>query len=98
MLLIFFLFSISERQAEAVVNENLPVKFSVSLGADKKAPDHSTLTLFRNRLIENLAAKAYEELFDEIIIIAMEKGVDFGRLQAVGNVHIFIRLQRSGKL
>ena len=92
MLLIFFLFSISQRQAEAVVNENLLVKTSVSLGADKEAPDHSTLTLFRNRLIENLGAKAYEELFDEIIIVATEKGVDFGRLQAVGNVHIFIRL------
>jgi IS5 family transposase len=87
MLLVSFLFSISERQTEEVVNENLPVKFFVGLGVAEKAPDHSTLTLFKNRLIENSGAKAYEELFDEMIIIAMEKGIKFGRIQVVDSVH-----------
>ena len=87
MLLISFLFSISERQTEEVVNENLPVKFFVGLGVDEKAPDHSTLTLFKNRLVENCGIKAYEQLFNEIIIIAQEKGIRFGKLQVVDSVH-----------
>lgn len=40
-----------------------------------------------NRLIENCGINAYEELFDDIIIIAMEKGVNFGRLQVVDSVN-----------
>jgi len=87
MLLISYLYSISERQTEVVVNENLPVKFFVGLGADEKAPDHSTLTWFKNRLIESRGAKVYEELFDEIILVAMEKRVKFGKLQIVDSVH-----------
>ena len=48
-----FLANISERQTEDVVNENRPAKCFVGLGVNEKAPDHSTLTLFKNRLIGN---------------------------------------------
>lgn len=44
MLLISYLYNISERQAEVVVNENLAMKFFVGLGVDEKAPDHSIST------------------------------------------------------
>ena len=87
MLLVSYLYNISERQTEVVVNENLPTKFFVGLGVNEKSPDHSTLTLFKNRLIENRGIKVYEELFNEIIIIAMEKGVKFGRIQVIDSVH-----------
>jgi IS5 family transposase len=87
MLLISYLYNISERQTEVVANENLPVKFFIGLGVDEKAPDHSTLTWFKNRVIQNAGIKAYEELFNEIIMIAMEKGVKFGKLQIVDSVH-----------
>lgn len=87
MLLVSYLYNISERQTEVVVNENLPVKFFVGLGVDQKAPDHSTLTWFKDRIIQNAGIKAYEELFDEIIIIAIEKGVKFGKLQIIDSVH-----------
>ena len=70
-----------------MANDSLSISFFLGLGADEKAPDHSTLTLFKNRLINNAGAKAYEELFNEIIIIAMEKGVKFGKLQVVDSVH-----------
>jgi transposase, IS5 family len=88
MLLISYVYNISERQTEAVVNENLPVKFFVGLAVDKKSPDHSTLTWFKDRLIENAGLRAYEELFDEIIKIAKGKGVKFGQLQIVDSVHV----------
>lgn len=88
MLLISYLYNISERQTEVVVNENLPVKFFAGLAVNEKAPDHSTLTWFKNRLLESTGIKAYEELFDEIIRIAQERGVKFGKLQIVDSVHL----------
>ena len=87
MLLICYLYNISERQVEILANDSLSISFFLGLGADEKAPDHSTLTLFKNRLINNAGAKAYEELFNEMIVIAMEKGVKFGKLQVVDSVH-----------
>jgi IS5 family transposase len=87
MLLVSYLYNISERQTEVVVNENLPTKFFVGLGVNKKSPDHATLTLFKNRLIENRGIKVYEELFNEIIIIALEKGIKFGKIQVIDSVH-----------
>lgn len=87
MLLVSYLYDISERQTEILANDSLSIGFFLRLGADEKAPDHSTLTLFKNRLINNTGVKAYEELFNEIILMAMEKGVKFGKLQVVDSVH-----------
>jgi transposase len=46
--LLAYLSNLSERQAEVYVNENLPAKFFVGLAIDQKAPDYSTLTVFRD--------------------------------------------------
>jgi len=62
--------------------------------------------LFKNRLIESAGIRAYEELFDEIIKIAQQKEVKFGRLQVVDSVHLVADVnidkdkqpQREGKL
>lgn len=88
MLLLSYLYDVSERQVEMLANDSLSIGFFLGLGADEKAPDHSTLTLFKNRLIQNGGKRAYEELFDEIIRIAQEKGVEFGKLQVVDSVHV----------
>ena len=87
MLLLSYLYDVSERQVEILANDSLSIGFFLGLGADEKAPDHSTLTLFKSRLINNAGTKAYEELFNEIIIMAIEKGVKFGKLQVVDSVH-----------
>jgi IS5 family transposase len=88
MLLLSYLWSVSERMVEELANDSLSIGLFLGLGADEKAPDHSTLTWFKNRLIENVGVKAYEELFDEIIHIAQEKGIKFGKLQIVDSVHL----------
>ncbi len=88
MRLLSYLFSISERQTEELANDSLSAKYFVGLAANKRAPDHSTLTVFKERLADNGGAKAYEELFNEIIKIAKEKGVRFGKLQIVDSVHL----------
>jgi len=64
-----------------LANDSLSIGLFLGPGADEKAPDHSTLTLFKNRLTQNAGLKAYEELFDEIIKRARVRGVKFGRPQ-----------------
>ena len=88
MLLLSYLWNVSERMIEVLANDSLSIGLFLGLGADEKAPDHSTLTLFKNRLVENAGLKVYEELFDEIIRVAQEKGVKFGQLQVVDSVHL----------
>jgi IS5 family transposase len=88
MLLLCYLWNISERMIEVTANDSLSIGLFLEIGADEKVPDHSTLTLFKNRLMEKAGLKVYEELFNEIIKIAQEKGVKFGKLQIVDSVHL----------
>ena len=85
--LIAFLYNLSERQVEVYINENLPAKYFVGLAVDQKAPDHSTLTVFRERLLRRGKLKVFEEMLAEIIQIAQEKGVQFGSIQIADSVH-----------
>ncbi|MGC8836983.1 MAG: transposase [Anaerolineae bacterium] len=87
MLLLAFLYDLSERQTEQMVNEHIPMKFFVGLAVDEKAPDHSTLTAFKARLKANGGAEALEEILREIVRVAQEKGVVFGSVQVVDSVH-----------
>ena len=88
ILLLSYLWNVSERMTEVLANDSLSIGLFLGLGADEKAPDHSTLTLFKNRLVENADLRAYEELFDEIIKIATVRGVKFGQFQVVDSVHL----------
>ena len=88
MLLLSYLWNVSERMIEVLANDSLSIGLFLGLGADESSPDHSTLTLFKNRLVENAGLIAYEELFDEIIKIARVRGVKFGQLQVVDSVHL----------
>jgi len=49
------------------INENLPAKFFVGLAVDQQAPDHSTLTVYRERLIQRGKLKVFEEMLEEIV-------------------------------
>jgi IS5 family transposase len=85
--LIAYLYNLSERQVEVYINENLPAKFFIGLAVDQKAPDHSTLTVFRERLIERGKLKVFEEILEEIVQIARDSGVQFGAIQIIDSVH-----------
>lgn len=84
--LISYRYNLTERQVEVYVNENLPAKYFVGLAVDEKAPDHSTLTVFRERLIQRGKLKV-EEMLAEIVQIALQKGIKFGSIQIVDSVH-----------
>ena len=49
-LLISYLYDLSERRTEVYLNENLPAKWFAGLAIDQKAPDHPTLSVYRERL------------------------------------------------
>jgi len=87
MEIIAYLYNLSERQVEVYVNETLPAKFFVGLGVDQKAPDHSTLTVFRERLIKRGKLQIFEELLADIVQMALQQGIQFGSIQIVDSVH-----------
>jgi len=87
MELIAYLYNLTERQVEVYLNENLPAKYFVGLAADQSAPDHSTLTVFRERLIQRGKLKVFEGMLEEIVKIALQSGIQFGSIQIVDSVH-----------
>ncbi len=87
MELIAYLYHLTERQVEVYINENLPAKYFVGLAVDQPAPDHSTLSVFRERLVKRGRQKIFDELLEEIVQIALNKGIRFGAIQIVDSVH-----------
>lgn len=88
MLLVSYLYGISERQTEELCNDSLSVKCFLGLAADERAPDHATLTLFKNRLVAKERGRTFKGLFQEILKTAQSKGIKFGRIQVVDSTHI----------
>lgn len=84
MLLVSYLYHVSERQVEELANDTLSVKCFLGLAVDEKAPDHSTLTVFKQRLLQGGGVGAYEQLFQGIVGLAKEKGVEFGKAPGGG--------------
>ena len=87
MLPISYLYGLSQRQTELMVNDSFSFKFFLGLALDEKAPDHSTWTAFKARLIANRRGEKLQELLAEIIKIAKEKGIQLGTIQVMDSVH-----------
>lgn len=87
MLLVAYMYNVSERQTEELVRYFLPAKEFVGLGVDDLPPDHSTLTVFKNRLLKRSGQKAVESLFNEILRQAKKQGIRLGRTQLIDSTH-----------
>jgi IS5 family transposase len=89
MLLVAYLYGLSERQVESYVMDSLAARYFLGLAADEAVPDHSTLSVFRQRIIDHPrgGVKVFEELFGRVVQIAREKGIEFGRIQVVDSTH-----------
>ena len=87
MLLLSYLYNLSERQTEEFANENLTARYFLGLVGHQSAPDHSTLTVFKQRIINKEGAKAFEGRFKRIVRLAKDKGIQFGRIQVVDATH-----------
>ena len=87
MLVMAYLYDLSERNTEAYVNDSLSAKWFLGLAVDEAAPDHSTLTAFKRRILERGGERCLQELLEEIIRQAAAAGVVFGTIQVVDSTH-----------
>lgn len=87
MLLLSYLYNLSERQTEEFANENMPARYFLGLAGNQSAPDHSTLTVFKQRIIQKEGAEAFEARLWHIIRLARDKGISFGQIQVVDATH-----------
>ena len=87
MLLIAYLYKLSERQTESFVSDSLAARYFLGLAANEPAPDHSSLSVFRERIVTKGGTAAFEDLFRRVVVMADEKGVKFGRIQVVDATH-----------
>jgi IS5 family transposase len=87
MLVLSYLYDLSERQTETYVNDSLSAKWFLGLAVDEAAPDHSTLTAFKRRIEAGGGERCMRELLEEIVRQAIEAGVVFGSIQVVDSTH-----------
>jgi transposase len=83
MLLLSYLYDLSERRTEAFVNDSLSAKYFLGLAIDEPAPDHSTLTAFKRRIARRGDEGLLEELLAEVVRSARGQGVAFGSIRVV---------------
>lgn len=84
MCLISYLYDISDRRLEDEINYNIVYKWFVGLDIDQKAPDHSTMTRFRDRLGE----EGFRLLFNRIVEMAGAKGLINERLTIIDSTDV----------
>jgi len=88
MLLLAFLYNRSEREIVNECNQNLVFKYFLGLEVDDTAPDHSTLSRFRDRLgVEDFTA-----IFNKIVELARENGVVSDQLDIVDSTHMQVNV------
>ncbi len=105
MMVVSYLYNLSERQTEAYINDSISAKCFLGLAVDEPAPDHSTLTRFKERIVKLGREAVLEELLAGIVLQAQEKGVEFGTIQVVDSTHTIAnvntlkdkRRQKKGK-
>lgn len=87
MLLVGYLYGIrSERRLEQEINVNMAYKWFCGLGILEKAPDATTISVNRKRRFQgnNIA----EQIFNEILRQAIEKGLVGGKILYTDSTHI----------
>ena len=84
VLFLQFLHDVSDRDIEEHVAFNLAFKWFVGLAADSKAPDATTLSVFRDRL----GPKKFKELFNHVVAVARSKGVVSDKLHIVDSTDV----------
>lgn len=84
ILFLAFLHNASLREIEEQINDRLSFKWFLGLAVNDFAPDHSTLTVFRDRLEE----KTFKEIFNRIVGQAKAKGLIHERLKIIDSTDI----------
>ncbi len=79
MIYLQFMFNISDRDIEEQVRYNMVYKWFIGLSAEELPPDHSTLSVFRERL----GADRFLEIFNWVVKEARGKGFINNRLHII---------------
>jgi transposase len=87
MLVLANLYSLSDRATQAHVNDSLSAKWFLGLAADEPAPNHSTLTAFRQRISMRGGDGYLKSLLDEITAQAATAGVPVRMTPEVDDSH-----------
>ena len=87
MLLISYLYNVSERDTERLADENVAVKWFLGLAFDVAPPDHSTLTAFKRRIEGERGWETLRGIFDDLLRQARVQGLEMGSVQVMDSVH-----------
>ncbi len=95
MLFLAYLFNVSDREIERFVNDSISMKNFLGLAFSEAAPDHSSLSVFRSRIINKEKIELLKEIFEDIILSAQDKGVKFGTIQVIDSTHTTANVNRT---
>lgn len=87
LVMLSFLFDLSDRDTEFFATGNLYAKYFLGLPIDEKAPDHSSISRFRDDVLTVKGVSYFTVLFRSFIGEAKEKGVVFGVVHALDATH-----------
>lgn len=94
MLLIGYLFNVdSERELEQEVNLNIAYRWFLGLDLTDSVPDHSTFSQNRRRRFKG--STVFQEIFDDIVKLCIEKGIVTGEVIVTDSTHIKASASKS---
>lgn len=86
-LFLSFLFDASDRDTEELCTNNIRCKYFLGLDIMENAPDFTTLSNFRNEILDKFGADWLDMIFSELIVEFKKQGVAFGKILALDSTH-----------
>ena len=97
MLIIGYLYGIkSERRLEEEINLNIAYRWFCGLGISDKVPDHSTFS--QNRIRRFNGSDIFKDIFNEIVIMCIEKGLVSGEDMVSDGTFIPANVSKESKV
>lgn len=87
MMMVGYLYGIrSERQLEKEIQTNVAYRWFLGLGLTDSVPHHSTISLNRHKRFKNTTI--FQDVFDEIVLLAMKHRMVGGRVLYTDSTHL----------
>ena len=96
-LFVSFLFNHSDRETEFAATSNLYVKYFLGLPIDEKAPDHSTLSRFRDETLKTKGISFFRDLFRSLLSQAKERGIRISVMDALDATHTWANVDTENR-
>lgn len=87
MLFVSYLYNVSEREIERLADQHIMIKWFMELAVDEAPPDHSTLTAFKERILNNQSDEALNNILEGMLKEALGQGIQLGTIQVLDSVH-----------